>query len=196
MSLEEMEQTWNQQSLSPPLPVEPVRRAASHLTRTLLIAWGMLAVALFAFLLRVHQIWIDPAHTLANSFWNLIIAAAGVAGVGVGVFWSHHFAAKFRLLAHDTIRCVDLMIHSAEKEIKSIRRDMPIMMLVYLGLFALAKHQSISAGLEDAAEWNFIGFLMLIFGVIGAFMYHFLRAFLRPHLAELQAVRRQFDDVA
>ena len=73
---------------------------------------------------------------------------------------------------------------------------MPIMLLIYLGLFALAKHQSISAGLEDAAEWNFIGLVGLIFAVIGAFMYHFLRAFLRPHLAELQAVRRQFDDAA
>lgn len=196
MSLEEMEDTWSNQSVPPSRNVEPVKKAADSLNNTLLLSWGMLSVVVFAFALKVHKIWTEPAHTFANSFWDLSIAAAGVACGVFGVIWARKFVHEFRALGQDTVRCLDHLIYSVEWEIRSIRRDTPIMMLIFFVLFLLAKHQSITSGLEDAFEWNLIPFVLGIFGIAGAVLYHRVRAFLQPRLTELRAVRSQFETTA
>ncbi len=193
MSLDEMEQTWNEQQLPSDPAAKPVQKAANSLSRTLLLAWAMLAVMVFALALKVHEVWVEPERTFANSFWNLSIAAASVACGGFGVVWARRFVSEFRTLAHDTVRCLDLLIYNVEWEIRSIRRDLPLMMLGFLILFVLAKGQSISAGFESSVEWNYIWFVLVVFGITGAVMYHRVQAFLRPRLEELRAVRRQFD---
>ena len=196
MSLEEMEDTWHNQSPPSPRKIEPVQKAANSLTRTLLISWGMLAFVVWAFALKAHKIWIEPEHTFANSFWDLAIAATGVACGVFGVLWARKFVHEFRILGQDTVRCLDLLIYNVKWEIRSIRRDLPIMFLVFFVMFILAKHQSISSGLETAVEWTYISFVLGVFGITGAVMHHRVKAFLRPRLAELQAVRNQFEPTA
>lgn len=192
MSLEEMEATWQNQALPATSGIAPVQHAADCLTRTLLIAWGALAVVLFTFALRVHEVWVEPDRTLANSFGNLLIAAAGVVCGLFGVVWARKFAHEFRALGRDTIGCLDWLIANVKWEIRSIRYHLPVMMAVFLALYFFAKHQSISSGFEGPEEGSFGWILLLIFGVMGGLMYHLEKAFLRPRLAELEAVRKQF----
>jgi len=193
MSLVEMQTTWSNQTPAPLPSHRPIKTAVNSLTPTLLLCWGMLAVVVFSFALQVHAISTDPVRTFANSFWDLSISGAGIAAGVFGVVWARKFFLEFRALGQDTVRCLDLLITNVKWEIRSIRRDFPAMVVMFLILFSFARLQSVNAGLADSMEWDsFLSFLM-IFGIAGAVMYVRVKNFLQPRLADLQAVRRQFD---
>lgn len=196
MSLEEMENAWQTQKTNATPPPEAERRISrvkNDFTKTVIICAGVTLTVIFVFGLKVHRILEDSDRTFSNSIWDLTLNSLGVVCVFFSVVYLVRFYRELRALGQDTRRCIELFIRNVEEEIRSIRRDAPVMFLIYLIIIALAKWESIRAGYETPDEWSLLIAVAAMFTIFAAVLYHRLKTFLVPRSVELKNLLRQFD---
>ncbi|GAB5559857.1 MAG: hypothetical protein SynsKO_15040 [Synoicihabitans sp.] len=199
MSLEEMENAWERQKTDAPESTiinKSVGKMTADFRRNMILCAGMTLVVVLAFFLKIHKIAIDPDRTFSNSIWELTISGMGIACMLFSVTYVIRFHRELQAIGQDTRRCLRLLIRNVEEEIRSIRRDAPSMFLIYLILFALAKWESIRAGLEQSGEWAFVITIFGMFAIFGAVLYHRMKVFLIPRCTELRALLKEFDSDA
>lgn len=193
MSFEELERTWTEQ------PQRAVDRAGAmrHLAKLRRSTAGATAFAVVGLLLalgnlalKVHRLVDDERFTLANASWDLVIGVTVVVGSGVGLWQAVRLRREFRALASDTFGCLELLIRQVRGEIRSFRRDLPLVLGGIAVLLVLAKAQSIAAGIESSSEWLLVGLVVAAMVMAVALMQHRVTAFLVPRLGALEAVRR------
>ncbi|MBT5903510.1 MAG: hypothetical protein HOH58_15525 [Opitutaceae bacterium] len=194
MSIKELETTWNQQpnhSSPSSEALALIAKTKKSFSKTILAIASMLLLVLVVFGSKIHRIWIDPERGFGDSIWDLTLTGMGVACVLFAINCLMRFNREFRALGQNTRHCVELLIRNVDEEIRSIRRDTPIMFLIFLVLFGLAKWEAVRAGLESPSEWVLLIFVATAFSICGGILYHRMNAFLKPRSSALKQLLRE-----
>ncbi len=197
MSIEEMENVWKEQSVTPERRAPRSRywmQRARNVSRT--VRYGLflcLLVTIVGAGLKLHQLVTDPQVTLSNSGVDLLISVLSIIFPCIGIHQVQRHRNELIALAHDPVRCMEALIRETQREIRDLKIVLPMVFVVILGLVGLAKWQSVSTGYESFE--NAMSGLVLVgvfVTVCGAAMFHRRKAFLEPRLEDLTAARGEF----
>lgn len=193
MSLDEVQSVWNEQ------PIRSVSQSAAlqHLTKARRSTIGgiffgglVLVSCLLTLWHQVNRALTDNAYTFANSYLDLAMTVAGIVLVLYGLAYVLRLQRDLRTFQNDTLSCLDRLIRSVRDDVRSIRRDLPLMFggIVLLGV--LSRVQLLRGGVDFSGGWAeiiFCGLGVLI--VYAVFRFH-LHVHVLPRLAALEKTRR------
>lgn len=195
MSLDELEEAWNHQPITPsdqPKVMDHIANMNLWFVPGMIVCGFAVLVALMTWGLTFQTILIAPEGAFGTIIRLPVIDVVTIVLSLVMIRQNLRLQRELQMLGQETYRCIEFLISQVNDEIRAVRRVSPIISSTLFVLLLLKEWFAPQSELIFVSRWDTLGLLACVLGLSWVLQSYQVRVYSVPRLNELKTLLQDF----